>query len=118
MRTSSADLYSVLEVSPRASTDVIHAAYRVLAKQNIDNEKRLRLLNEAKDTLLDADKRQKYDATFDIKGKMLGNYRVIEKIAEGGFGVTYKGEHSLTKAPVCIKHCLQVSSQDEEILLQ
>lgn len=43
----------------------------------------------------------------DITGRVIGNYRVLEKIAEGGVGVTYKGEHVSGRKPVCIKHSLK-----------
>ncbi|WP_044211136.1 serine/threonine-protein kinase [Flammeovirga sp. OC4] len=33
----------------------------------------------------------------------LGQYQLIEKIGEGGFGKVYKGEHRLLKKPVAIK---------------
>lgn len=116
----SADLYAVLEVSPRASKEVIHAAYRALSMANKNSEKRLLSLNVAKDILLDDDKRDDYDKhrDGDAKGKQIGNYRILEKIAEGGFGKTYKGEQITLKAPVCIKHAHKVSPQDEEIMLQ
>lgn len=48
--------------------------------------------------------------------KVIGQYRITEKIAEGGFGTTYKGEHIRLKAPVCIKHCPQISPEMDEIL--
>lgn len=34
---------------------------------------------------------------------IIGNYKIVEKISEGSFGRTYRGEHSLLKTPVCVK---------------
>src|SRR4051812_35327732 len=52
------------------------------------------------------------------KHKKVGNFHIVRQIAEGGFGVTYYGEHVLTKAPVCIKHALNISPEDEKLLLE
>ena len=41
---------------------------------------------------------KKYD-----KLQMLGEYKLLEKIGEGGFGEVYKGEHQFLKRPVAIK---------------
>ncbi len=113
-----ADLYSVLEVSPRASKEVVHAAYRALSLAHKGSEKRLLALNNAKDVLLDDVKRKEYDDQREDKVKVIGNYKIIDRIAEGGFGKTYKAEQMTLKAPVCIKHAHKVSPQDEEIMLQ
>lgn len=51
------------------------------------------------------------------KERRIGNYRIIEKIATGGFGTTYKGEHILLREPVCIKHRAEVSPEIEQILI-
>lgn len=112
------DLYSILELSPRASHEVIHASYRILAKQHKDDQKKLRALNEAKDTLLDETKRAEYDLELNGPTKNIGPYRVSSVIAEGGFGKTYKAEHEALGVPVCIKHASKVSPQDEQILME
>lgn len=49
---------------------------------------------------------------------VIGSYRVLERIAEGAIGVTYKGEHVLTGLPVCIKHCAWVDAAANAVLLQ
>jgi len=54
----------------------------------------------------------------DLTGKVIGNYKVLELIAEGGFGRTYKGEHINLSSPVCIKHPNNLSEKDEKILRQ
>lgn len=110
------DPYKILEVDPRASSEVIGAAYKALAKKHSDDEVRLRKLNAAKDQLADRDDYDKKVAAMK-KGKVVGEYRILEKIAEGGFGITYKSEHITTGCPVCIKHASEVSASDAEMLL-
>ena len=118
------NLYDVLEVSPRARNGVIKAAYKVLIKEyHPDNDKGntriTKALNQAKAVLLDKDKRKQYDLVHNkLEGVIIGDFRVLERIAEGGFGKTYKGEHLLFKTPVCIKHGLKISPQDEELLME
>jgi len=117
------DLYEILEVNPRASKEVIRAAFNILIKKHPPSkkgyEKISQLLKDASDVLLDDNKREQYDnSRKNITGKVIGNYRVLEKIAEGGFGNTYKGEQILLGTPVCIKHGHYISTQDEQILME
>jgi serine/threonine protein kinase len=118
------NLYDVLEVSPRARPAVIKAAYQVLVKEyhpdtKDGNSRVTRALNKAKSVLLDEEARNIYDRGRNkLEGSIIGNYRVMEKIAEGGFGTTYKGEHKVLKTMVCIKHGHQISPQDEELLIE
>ncbi|MBB3697270.1 protein kinase [Flammeovirga yaeyamensis] len=42
----------------------------------------------------------------------MGQYHLIDKIGEGGFGEVYKAEHSLLKMPVAIKLLKQGSTED------
>jgi serine/threonine protein kinase len=117
------DLYDILEVSPRARPEVIHAAYKALMKlyspdHSTGDERVARNLNNAKDVLLSACKREEYDrARMDYTGKSIGSYSILEKIAEGGFGTTYKGMHNILGELVCIKHSHYVSPQDTELLI-
>jgi hypothetical protein len=67
-RDSVSDLYEILEVSPRASQDVIHAAYRVLARNchpdhnaSFDAAGTMRKLNAAYAVLKDPERRARYD---------------------------------------------------------
>jgi DnaJ domain len=67
-REESTDLYEILEVSSRASHDVIQAAYRVLARNahpdrnpGSDAEHRIRLINSAYEILGDPALRVRYD---------------------------------------------------------
>lgn len=122
---STQNLYELLEVSPRASQEVIHAAYKALMKKHHPDiatdphsTRVARQLNEAKEILLDSQKRARYDEENNMteEGTVLGNWRLVEKIAEGGFGVTYKGEHTILGEPVCVKRAHYVSALDEEIL--
>ncbi len=118
------NLYDILEVSPRARKGVINAAYKVLIKEyhpdkSNGNTRITKQLNLAKATLLDKDKRKIYDRSRNkLEGAIIGDYQILEKIGEGGFGKTYKGVHTILNSPVCIKHGHKISPQDEEILLE
>ena len=66
------NLYDILEVSPKASHNVIEAAYKVLVKRyhpdlnaGISDHK-IKLLNMAKEVLLDEHKRRDYDGAYNI----------------------------------------------------
>lgn len=50
--------------------------------------------------------------------KVVGNYRILNLIAEGGFGRTYLAEQILLGTKVCIKHAINVSPEDELLLLE
>src|SRR6185369_5758747 len=109
----STDHYSLLQVHPRASEPIIHAAYRVMAAQypphEPENGEICRRLNEAKETLLDPVKRLEYDKRSYFLFKQKTEYEIEAKIGEGGFGKTYKGTHLLTKSAACLKHCSRIS---------
>ncbi len=120
------DPYSTLEVHPRASLDVIQAAYRALAKKTHPDIKggagsndAITRLNAAYAMVHDPDTRKTYDDSRGPKdGTLIGDYLVQELIAEGGFGKTYKGEQVILKEAVCIKHCSTVSAAHDAILIQ
>jgi serine/threonine protein kinase len=120
----STDLYEVLEVSKRACPEVIESAYRTLMKmyhpdKSPGDDAFAKEINRAKAILLDPEQKAEYDCSRnDLVGKIIGNYRVLEMIAEGGFGKTYKGEHIVLGTPVCIKHGHKVKPQYEKILLE
>lgn len=67
--TATHDYYEILQVSPKADEEIIQAAYRRLAqKWHPDKNpgdpfahERMRLLNEAYETLSDPQKRRTYD---------------------------------------------------------
>lgn len=118
------EFYDRLEVSPRARPEVVRAAFKALMKKyhpdNPDGDEKIsKGLIEARDILLDPKERAKYgDNQNNLKGALIDRYRILEKIAEGGFGTTYKGEHILTGQPVCIKHGSDVAPQFNDILLE
>jgi serine/threonine protein kinase len=117
------NLYDVLEVSPRARDSVIKASFKALMKEYhpdvCEDDRIAKSLTGAHRVLTNKKQRTKYDQErSDLEGKIIGGYRVLELIAEGGFGKTYKGEQVILNAPVCIKHGHNVSPQDEEILLE
>lgn len=71
--------YEVLEVSEKASKEVIEKAYKILAKKyhpdlNKDNpqeaEKKMKALNEAYEILMDDEKRANFDSVL-LKKKQL-----------------------------------------------
>ncbi len=47
---------------------------------------------------------------------MIGNYKIIKQIGEGGFARTYLAQHSLLGEKACLKQNLDLSKEDEEIL--
>lgn len=124
--TPTHDLYSLLQVHPRASATVIKAAYHALIKENhpdklgADGHAKTKALNEAFTILSDKALRKDYDevrrgSTGDL---LIGDYRVKSLIAEGGFGKTYLGEQVIVGERVCIKHCSEVSATHDAILIQ
>ena len=114
------DPYKILEVDKKASVEVIKGAYRALIKVSQDDEDKLKRLNAAHSVLSDDAKRKKHDrdkANSVKRGKVIGGYRITDQIADGGFGTTYKAEHRETGCQVCIKHANNVSTHDEELLI-
>ncbi len=118
------DHYRLLEVDARASPEVIHAAYRALMKEYAPrtagaDDSIARALNEAFGVLKDASRRKRYDEQEATKRKgLIGPYRLLHQVAQGGFGTTYKAEHTLAGGYSCIKHCSEVSAHAEDILRQ
>lgn len=112
------DYYRTLEVTRNASPGVINAAYRELSKQHKDNVPLIKRLNTAFDVLNDESRKSTYDEGLDNpgKGKIIGNYKIIKVIAEGGFGRTYLAEHTMLGTQVCIKHAHRISTEDELLL--
>lgn len=116
--------YDTLEVSSRARQEVIKAAYRALMKiyhpdLGAGNETAAKAINEAFRIISNSIERARYDNELnDFIGKTIGGYQIVERIAEGGFGRTYKGVHILLGEPVCLKDCSKVDPQYQELLLE
>lgn len=127
MKTSSStkDYYTILEVNPRARKEVVSSAYHTLMKMyHPDTGNSVlgitaRELNDAYEIISDKNKRQEYDNLRENVGvgKIIGSYKLLNVIAEGGFGRTYKAEHVILKESVCLKDCSNVSLQDTQMLI-
>lgn len=118
------DYYTILEVSPRARIEVIESSYKTLMKLcHPDTGKSVngataREINEAHEILTDSYKRKKYDNDrYSINPKQVGPYKVLSQIAEGGFGRTYKAEHTVLKELSCIKDCFNITPENTQILV-
>jgi serine/threonine protein kinase len=116
------NFYKTLQVDPRASVAVIKAAYQALIKvhhpDRAGSTEKTVEINEAYETLSNTKKRAAYNKKIKSDESVIGNYRILEEIAEGGFGTTYRGEHVITKSEVCIKHCSMVSPEHDAVLIQ
>lgn len=126
VNTKYIDHYGVLCISPNAVPEVVTAAYKALVlKHHPDkggDNRKFQLIKEAYGILSDKQKRQSYDAMRKSKDnesdEPMGKYQIIEMIAEGGFGKTYKGRHLILDEFVCIKHCSKVSPIDNQVLIE
>lgn len=119
------DLYKMLQVHPRAQQEVIVAAYKSLLKIHApralkDDETIASALGEAYGILSNSSERRKYDEyrKNSETRTSLGPYQILKEVAHGGFGTTYKAEHTLLQEYSCIKHCSEISHTSEEILKQ
>jgi serine/threonine protein kinase len=52
------------------------------------------------------------------KGTVIGEYRLLDKIAEGGFGETWKVQHVTLGSLACLKYAIELSPDDEAMLIQ
>jgi len=127
-RASVSDFYELLEVRPDARVEVINAAYRELMRihhpDRGGNEALAKAMNEAHSVLSNQASRAEYDNNRGNKkrglvpGGVVGNYKIVKLIAEGGCGKTYRAEHILLKEPVCIKDCSNLSKDDAWVLIE
>ncbi len=114
-RDSTTDYYSVLEVHPKASPEVITAAFTALLEIRSSEEVSLK---EAFAVIGNQKARAAYDLQrTTVIGKVFSGYRFGELIAEGGFGKTYKGEQIIGNMPVCLKHCYRLSPKMKQVLI-
>jgi serine/threonine protein kinase len=114
------NLYEFLQVSPRASTEVIRAAY-LAAIQGLDTtDEAFKQIHQAWETLTNPKKRAEYDSQWkSLDGKIIGGrYQVLEAIGEGEYYQDYKGKHAIGNFPVLIRQCSELSSEKEEYLLK
>lgn len=87
------NFYEVLEVSQKASKEIIEKAYKVLAKRyhpdlqteenKVQAKKKMQLINEAYETLSDTDKRKEYDEQLNqeiLRIQQIQEQKKIEKI--------------------------------------
>lgn len=115
-----ADLCAVLQVAPNASREVLGAAKKALLKihhpDKTGNDEMAKRVNAAHAILASKAKRAKFEKLA-AEGSILGSYRVIEKIAEGGFGATYKAEHVVLGELACLKQGFMSDAYSEAILL-
>ena len=51
------------------------------------------------------------------KGDIIGNYRILELIAEGGCGQTFKAQHVVNGMLACVKDCTGVKPELSDILI-
>lgn len=120
------DLFALLEVSPFASAEVLRAAHKALMmKYHPDNakgsadEKRAQSVDQAYRILSSEKERARFVQKLkDRTGITVGPYVIKKLIAEGGFGRTYIGEHTLTKLPVCVKDCSAIEPEFDDVLVQ
>src|SRR3954471_23947718 len=51
-------------------------------------------------------------------GRMAGEYRLLRKLGEGGFGAVYEAEHPLLKRRAAVQVLHQVARMDSEAVLR
>src|SRR3989339_107182 len=49
---------------------------------------------------------------------IIGNYKLVKKIGEGGFAKTYLAEHLILKEKACVKQNIELDELDAELLLK
>jgi len=111
--------YVVLQVHSLADLDVIRAAHRARLTKSAGDRELVKELNQALELLSDPERRMKFDEQLKPSvGSTVGSYRIVRAIAEGGFGTTYEAEHLITGGRACIKHCLKVSDEYNDVLIR
>jgi len=115
------DVADILQVSLKADKEVLDAAKKALSAKyhpdrNGGDDSKMKDINEAYVILSTRAERAKFERLAK-KGAIIGSYRVVEKIAEGGFGATYKAEHLVTQQLACLKQGFMSGADSEAILL-
>jgi serine/threonine protein kinase len=54
----------------------------------------------------------------DVVGRMAGEYRLVKKLGEGGFGAVYEAEHPLLRRRAAVKVLHQVAGMDSDAVLR
>src|SRR5688572_11638997 len=54
----------------------------------------------------------------DVVGRMAGEYRLMRKLGEGGFGAVYEAEHPLLRRRAAVKVLHQVAGMDSDAVLR
>jgi|19_taG_2_1085344.scaffolds.fasta_scaffold01382_7 serine/threonine protein kinase len=117
------DFYKTLQVSSHADKDIIATAYKQLMKKHHPDSGGdidiAQSMNEAFEVLSNDIKRKKYDDELaDLEGKKIGNYILEKKIAEGGYGTTYRAKHIVTNKLACIKHRPETDPLLDKIIIE
>jgi serine/threonine protein kinase len=70
------------------------------------------------DSPLNADSSSSSQSGQEIVGRMAGEYRLIRKLGEGGFGAVYEAEHPLLRRRAAVKVLHQVAGMDSDAVLR
>jgi eukaryotic-like serine/threonine-protein kinase len=70
------------------------------------------------DSPLNADSSPSGQSGQEIVGRMAGEYRLIRKLGEGGFGAVYEAEHPLLRRRAAVKVLHQVAGMDSDAVLR
>jgi len=123
--TPMVDYYELLQVSRRASREVIDMAFRGMMRniragdefspENLKLSQRLAIGHRL---LMNTAEREQYDGQLNlIEGKLVGQYQLISRITDGTIGRTYRARHALNGVRACIKHCYKADPRAQQNLI-